>query len=200
MGAVFLGWYGGLSYQTFRLEYQRHQLDPASSIDPYDHQGAARFWGWYNHFMAGYLPIPQLSLLTSGWLLLWLAVRPMTPTALVNLALFALLQLVFSSLQFFAVETDWPHSGQPCREPGHRCRSLDWPVWLACIHFGYHLEHPSNPQLVWFELPLLLRSRLKQGGGARSTERLADREPLNGRMARLAGGLLPTSNVLLICR
>ena len=168
MGKIFLGLYAGLSFQSCSVKHLNHHHDPASPFDPDFHHGDDRFFAWYRLFMVGYLSLPQLSFLLSGWLLLWLGTCSITPTALANLGLFAVLPLLLSSLQLFAVGTYWPHRGQDWHDPGHRCRNLDWPGWLsllACFHFGYHLEHHSNPQLAWFELPRCRRVQVAQGSG-----------------------------------
>ena len=162
LGQVFLALYGGLSFLACKRNHLRHHRHPASRLDPDFHQGDRRFFAWYRHFMAGYLSVAQLGCLAAGWLLLWLLARSMTPTAFTNLLLFVVLPLLLSSLQLFSVGTYWPHRGPSWGTPEHCCRSLDWPEWLsllACFHFGYHLEHHSNPQLAWFELPRLRQAQ-----------------------------------------
>ncbi|MGL6133378.1 MAG: fatty acid desaturase, partial [Prochlorococcaceae cyanobacterium] len=76
------------------------------------------------------------------------------------------LPLALSSLQLFLFGTYLPHRG-PAQAAPHAAITLAWPEplsLLACYHFGYHVEHHSNPSLPWYELPACHR-RLRQQAG-----------------------------------
>jgi beta-carotene ketolase (CrtW type) len=157
LGAAALALYAALPYQRCRINHQRHHQLPATAADPdFPSDDQAGALHWYRQFMAGYLSLPQMGCLLSGWAGLGLAYSAITPTAIANVLLFCMLPLLLSSLQLFIFGTYLPHRGQRAPHRQSHPESLDLPAWLsllACFHFGYHREHHDDPGLSWFELP-----------------------------------------------
>ena len=157
LGAVVLLLYAALPYQRCKTNHHLHHQATTSAVDPDFPSGlTVGVLGWYGQFMAGYLTPAQMVGLVAGWALLGVWFTSFTPTAWLNVLLFATLPLLLSSLQLFVVGTYLPHRNQ--REPLGRLHpdSLDLPAWLslvACFHFGYHREHHDHPELPWFALP-----------------------------------------------
>lgn len=159
LGALALGLYGALPYQTCLLNHHRHHRAPGSDRDPDGHgDHTDSLFSWYRRFMAGYLSWRQMAGLLSGWGLLAFAVGGQSPTSgITKVLLFCTLPLLLSSWQLFLVGTYLPHRRQSTLACAHQVVSLDWPVWvslLACYHFGYHREHHQSPELCWFQLPM----------------------------------------------
>lgn len=159
LGALALGLYGALPYQTCLLNHHRHHRAPGSDRDPDGHGGQTdSLLRWYWRFMAGYLSWRQMAGLLGGWALLVGAVGWQSPmAAITRVLLFCTLPLLLSSWQLFLVGTYLPHRSPTAPACSHPVGSLDWPVWislLACYHFGYHREHHQAPELSWFQLPM----------------------------------------------
>lgn len=156
-GALALALYGALPYELCRRNHLRHHGAPGTDQDPdFCAEGAPSPVAWYVRFLRGYLSVPQMLLLLSGWGLLAVVATPG------QVLLFCTVPLLLSSLQLFVVGTYLPHRQQPQPGDPHHAISLDLPEWaslLACFHFGYHWEHHAYPQLAWHQLPLSRRSR-----------------------------------------
>jgi beta-carotene/zeaxanthin 4-ketolase len=164
LGALALALYGALGYGRCLRNHQLHHRQQATSIDPdFPGEPGSGAFGWYVHFMGGYLRPQQMGLLLSGWGLLVAALSLLLQvgwrTALVRVLLGCTLPLLLSSVQLFVVGTYLPHRVQrlqPQQAAAAGPISLDWPQWLsllACYHFGYHREHHEQPGLAWFQLP-----------------------------------------------
>jgi beta-carotene/zeaxanthin 4-ketolase len=164
LGALALALYGALGYGRCLRNHQLHHRQQATSVDPdFPGEPGSGAFGWYVHFMGGYLRPQQMGLLLSGWGLLVAALSLLLQvgwrTALVRVLLGCTLPLLLSSVQLFVVGTYLPHRVQrlqPQQAAAAGPISLDWPQWLsllACYHFGYHREHHEQPGLAWFQLP-----------------------------------------------
>lgn len=153
--------YAFMSYDELRREHLRHHATPGQpGHDPDFHDG--RHPGpmrWFLHFMRSYISLRQIALLVVVfWSMLIVFQVPWQ-----NVLLFWALPSMASTLQLFFVGTWWPHHDVDGEAMGeHHARSLDLPVWasfLACYHFGYHLEHHRYPEVPWWQLPHVWRQR-----------------------------------------
>jgi beta-carotene ketolase (CrtW type) len=141
------------SYDTLKKEHLKHHLNPASKEDPDFTKGKQSLIPWYFNFMFHYLSWPQfIAMCIVGQLFIsFFHVQP------ANIIFFWVLPSFLSTIQLFYFGTYLPH-----KEPKegytneHNASSLHLPEWLsflACYHFGYHLEHHLYPQVPWWRLP-----------------------------------------------
>ncbi len=157
LGALAIGLYALLPYEMLRKKHHLHHRYPASAQDPDYHEGAiSNPYLWYWRFMKAYLKGRQgltaiFEILAIYFILAGLGI------SMVNLLLFWLLPLVFSSIQLFYFGTYLPHRRSVFRDRTlHRATSSQLSVlWslLSCYHFGYHWEHHAYPWLPWYALP-----------------------------------------------
>lgn len=157
LGALAIGLYAFLPYEMLRTKHHLHHRYPASSQDPDYHEGdSSNPYLWYWRFMKAYLKGRQgfmaiVKILATYFILAGLGI------SMVNLLLFWLLPLVFSSMQLFYFGTYLPHRRSALRDGTlHRATSSQFSVlWslLSCYHFGYHWEHHAYPWLPWYALP-----------------------------------------------
>ena len=163
MGYVAAFLYAILPYKTLAENHRQHHSCPATVDDPdfYD-RDPHNPWLWYASFMKDYQEGKQFWILFWGitvifWSLFLLHV------SLVNMFLFWILPIIFSSLQLFIFGIYLPH--RPRLEgysDRHRARSNNHSTlvsFIACYHFGYHWEHHQYPHLPWYELPYARRLR-----------------------------------------
>lgn len=169
VGTVCCFVYAFMSFDSLRRAHLAHHAAPGqagSDPDFHDgvHRGPAR---WFIRFMKRYLTWRQLALLTAiSW-----SLPVLFGVEWSSMLLFWMLPSMASTLQLFFVGTYLPHrEGLDGPRNPHHARSLDLPVWasfLACYHFGYHLEHHVYPHLPWWRLPSArrqLRSIAEPGG------------------------------------
>jgi len=157
LGALAIGLYAFLPYEMLRKKHHLHHRYPASPQDPDYHEGdTSNPYLWYWRFMKAYLKGKQgltaiFEILATYFILAGLGI------SMVNLLLFWLLPLVFSSIQLFYFGTYLPHRRTATRDATlHRATSSQLSVlWslLSCYHFGYHWEHHAYPWLPWYALP-----------------------------------------------
>ncbi|MBC7883331.1 MAG: fatty acid desaturase [Anaerolineae bacterium] len=157
LGALAIGLYAFLPYEMLRKKHHLHHRYPASSQDPDYHEGdTSNPYLWYWRFMKAYLKGKQgliaiFEILATYFILAGLGI------SMVNLLLFWLLPLVFSSMQLFYFGTYLPHRRTAVRDVTlHRATSSQLSVFwslLSCYHFGYHWEHHAYPWLPWYALP-----------------------------------------------
>jgi beta-carotene ketolase (CrtW type) len=161
IGTVCTFGYAFMSYDQLRREHLRHHASPGQpGQDPDFHDGThPALLSWFLNFMRSYVTLRQVALLVLVfWSLLavWQVPWP-------NVLLFWALPSLASTLQLFVVGTWWPHRDAGDGPLGeHHARSLDLPTWasfLACYHFGYHLEHHLHPEVPWWRLPQVWRQR-----------------------------------------
>ena len=162
IGTVCAFAYAFMSYDQLRREHLRHHAYPGQpGADPDFHDGEHPGpLAWFLHFMRSYVSLRQVALLVVVfWSSIFLFQVPVQ-----NVLLFWALPSMASTLQLFFVGTWWPHHDDANNPVGpHHARSLDLPVWasfLACYHFGYHLEHHEGPDVPWWNLPVVRRQRL----------------------------------------
>jgi len=153
IGSLSVRCYALLSYRQLRVKHHLHHQAPATEQDPDFHRGS--FWGWYFHFMKGYMRGKQGLVVAPGMMTLFLLLLLHFPLA--NVLIFWGLPLLLSPLQLFYFGTYLPHRITATGYPDeHRARSSGYPVllsFLTCYHFGYHWEHHEYPHLPWYHLP-----------------------------------------------
>jgi beta-carotene/zeaxanthin 4-ketolase len=151
IGAIALRLYALFPYQELLKKHHLHHRFPTGETDPDFHENQ-NFAAWYFHFMRGYWKWSQFfGMLAIGLFLHWAF-----QVAFVNLLLFWLLPLVFSSLQLFCFGTYLPHRRAEGSVAPYYSQSYPLPMilsFLTCYHFGYHLEHHQYPQVPWWQLP-----------------------------------------------
>jgi len=157
LGGLAIGLYAFLPYKPLRKKHHLHHRYPASEKDPDYHEGdTSNPYLWYWQFMQVYLKGKQgfiaiFVILTTYFVLSVLGVSS------INLLLFWLLPLLFSSIQLFYFGTYLPHRRTAARDATlHRATSSQLSVFwslLSCYHFGYHWEHHAYPWLPWYALP-----------------------------------------------
>lgn len=160
VGGIAVFAYALFSYKDLLQKHWLHHRHPASDMDPDFHDGSHPHpIAWYFHFMKGYWNWRQWI----GFTVLYPLVKLAFHTSDLNLILFWILPLVFSSIQLFYFGTFLTH-----REPEagytnpHRAKTNPLPlVWsfITCYHFGYHEEHHEYPYIPWWKLPTIHQSR-----------------------------------------
>ena len=155
--------YALMWYPALKKAHHRHHAYAGTDRDPdFDAPGDGSMWKWFYSFFKNYMTLRQFSMLiVTSWVFLALGIP------LMNLFVFWLLPSVASTFQLFFVGTWLPHrSGRDLSAP-HRARSLNvsefWSL-LACFHFGYHLEHHQHPDVPWWRLPTVRRTRVDATG------------------------------------
>jgi beta-carotene ketolase (CrtW type) len=157
--AVFL--YSLFSYHQLVRKHWSHHHHPASELDPDYHDGINNnAISWYFHFMEGYSSWQQLTGMAVVYNLAYYVLH-ISP---INLILFWAIPPLLSSVQLFYFGTFLPHR-QP--EQGythlHRAQTIKLPVFwsfIACYHFGYHLEHHEYSHLPWWQLPTAYKQKI----------------------------------------
>jgi beta-carotene/zeaxanthin 4-ketolase len=150
--------YALLPYRQLHLNHQLHHQHPASEIDPdFSEQGIL---SWYCHFMGGYIDHGQFLTILLGMAAVFAGAYQVWHVSSVNLMLFWVLPIWFSSMQLFYFGTYLPHRSIPNDQfaDHHHARSSNFAsVWslITCYHFGYHWEHHEYPQVPWYNLPSL---------------------------------------------
>jgi beta-carotene/zeaxanthin 4-ketolase len=152
IGAIALRLYALFPYQELLRKHHLHHRFPTGDHDP-DFCENQSFVAWYFHFMRDYWSWKQFFGMQAIQLFIEFALH----VSFVNLLLFWLIPLVFSSLQLFCFGTYLPHRRSPesIASPYHS-KSYPLPMllsFLTCYHFGYHEEHHQYPQVPWWELP-----------------------------------------------
>lgn len=167
IGALALMLYALLPYKQVAEKHWQHHRYPASDRDPdfhnTEHQNPIL---WYWHFMRGYQDRRQIIVLIVGMTLIFHSLRLFLHVPATSLLLFWVLPIFLSSLQLFYFGIFLPHRRPaPGYNNSHRATSIHYTsFWsfLACYHFGYHLEHHEFPYLAWYQLPQAYRSGLAQ--------------------------------------
>ena len=160
IGTLTLSLYGLLPYQKLLKKHWLHHHNPASKIDPDFHNGKHQnFFAWYFHFMKGYWSWGQIIALT----ILYNFAKYILHIPTDNLTYFWVLPSLLSSLQLFYFGTFLPH-----REPmggyvqPHCAQTISRPIWwsfITCYHFGYHEEHHEYPNVCWWQLPEIYKTK-----------------------------------------
>jgi beta-carotene ketolase (CrtW type) len=159
LGRVAVGLFAAFSFDALRPAHHRHHATPgAVGDDPDFHRGDAGFWSWYLAFMRGYLSWGQVALMALAYNVLAHVGGVPEP----RLVAFWVLPSLLSTLQLFGFGTYRPHRPGADLDATHRARTEAWPAWasfLACWHFGLHLEHHARPGVPWWRLPSVRGAR-----------------------------------------
>lgn len=151
------------SFKKLKKSHWDHHRNPASEHDPDFHDGKHPHPVlWYLHFMKEYVTIFQIIGMAAVFnILMYLVGVPME-----NLLLFWVAPSLLSTVQLFYFGTYLPHRPAPSGYADkHRARSNDFPLllsFLTCYHFGYHWEHHDRPDLAWWQLPQIRRTRIQK--------------------------------------
>jgi beta-carotene ketolase (CrtW type) len=155
--------YALLPYRLLAKNHQLHHRFTATEQDP-DHHDAERgnFWTWYFGFMKTYQTGGQVWVTLIGISAIFCTLL-FCHIPVINLFLFWILPMVFSSLQLFTFGIFLPHRKRDrALEANISTRSIHLPVFwsfVTCYHFGYHQEHHLHPHLPWYQLPQVYRAR-----------------------------------------
>jgi beta-carotene ketolase (CrtW type) len=157
IGRCAVGVYGFLPYDHCQKNHHRHHRYPSQNGDPDFHGDTAHPFFWYCKFMREYFPLRSLIIFLVNVGLLFLGLTIIFHVQFLNLVLFWLLPLVFSSLQLFFFGTYLPHRQVqqnqyflPRTESDRY--SIIW-SFFSCYNFGhYHWEHHEYPQVPWYRL------------------------------------------------
>ncbi len=145
--------YALLDYQKLAVNHWQHHRQPGQAGDPDFHNCNGLIW--YLKFMKGYLNIQQIIIQFFGLGMIFGTLHLGLHIPAVNLFLFWILPIFFSTIQLFFFGTYLPH--RPSNpENSHHAISNNYPlIWsfLTCYHFGYHWEHHQYPWLAWYDLP-----------------------------------------------
>lgn len=177
LGGLALFCYALFSLDEMRDHHHDHHDHAGGDEDPdfrdNPSHGPLR---WYASFLGKYMTVWQVA----GMALVFNLLQHGLGVSVKALLLFWVLPSLASTVQLFFFGTYLPHvpgdEGDKV-DKEHHARSLDWPVWcsfLACYHFGYHLEHHRYPYLPWWLLPRARDAR--EHGGLGKTSRAALRE------------------------
>jgi beta-carotene/zeaxanthin 4-ketolase len=161
IGSLAVWLYGFFSYQQLLKNHWLHHHHPASELDPDFHDGKHKNGiNWYFHFMKRYWSWNQFIGMTIAFSLSSYVFH----ISQINFILFLIIPLILSSIQLFYFGTYLPH-----REPEtgyirpHSAQSLSLPLFwsfIACYHFGYHLEHHQYPHIPWWQLPKVYQAEI----------------------------------------
>ncbi|HEY9627593.1 MAG TPA: fatty acid desaturase [Coleofasciculaceae cyanobacterium] len=156
IGAFALLIYGLFSYKYLLKAHWQHHDHPASPLDPDFHDGKHKNgFAWYLYFVKRYWSWWRLL----GLIVVYHAMHQLLHVPEYNLRWFWVVPSLLSSVQLFYFGTFLPH-----REPAtgywnsFRAQSTYRPwllSFLACYHFGYHLEHHEYPHVPWWRLPAI---------------------------------------------
>lgn len=145
--------YALLDYQKLAVNHWQHHRQPGQAGDPDFHNCNGLIW--YLKFMKGYLNIQQIIIQFFGLGMIFGTLHLGLHIPAVNLFLFWILPIFFSTIQLFFFGTYLPHRAiNPTNS--HQATSSNYPlIWsfLTCYHFGYHWEHHQYPWLAWYDLP-----------------------------------------------
>jgi beta-carotene/zeaxanthin 4-ketolase len=168
VGAIAISLYALLPYKKYFRKHWEHHGQPGQVGDPDFHDGIhSSIFAWYFRFMNGYLDARQKWVLLVGMSVIFHGLRIGLHVPGINLVLFWVLPIVFSSMQLFVFGTYLPHREQAGesissaqealkQDNPHHATSSNYPVFwsfLTCYHFGYHWEHHEYPHLPWYRLP-----------------------------------------------
>jgi beta-carotene/zeaxanthin 4-ketolase len=145
--------YALLDYQKLGVNHKQHHDQPGQTGDP-DFHNYNKFI-WYLKFMKGYLTFRQVVIQFLGLGMIFIALHFGFHVSVLNLFLFWILPIFFSTIQLFYFGTYLPHR-QSNVANSHQATSSDYLlIWsfLTCYHFGYHWEHHEYPCLAWYDLP-----------------------------------------------
>lgn len=171
VGQLTLTLYALLPYQKLSLNHWQHHRYPGQADDPDFHDGIHRnAFAWYLKFMKGYLDGKQRIVLFFGMSLIFFTLHLGFHVYIINLLLFWVLPIVFSSIQLFFFGTYLPHRSRRFDKAesnsvknSHHATSSNFPLlwsFLSCYHFGYHWEHHEYPSLPWYRLPSVRQPKL----------------------------------------
>jgi beta-carotene/zeaxanthin 4-ketolase len=161
IGAIALRLYALFPYQDLLRKHHLHHRFPTAESDP-DFCENQNFAAWYFHFMKGYWRWRQFF----GMLAIGLCLHAFLQVAFINLLLFWLVPLVFSSLQLFCFGTYLPHRRAESNVAPYYSKSYPLPMilsFLTCYHFGYHKEHHQSPDVPWWQLPAVYQQATHVG-------------------------------------
>lgn len=163
IGQLAVTLYALLSYQKLSLNHWKHHRYPGQASDPDFHDGINRsFFLWYWKFMSGYMNGREIIGILFMIVAIFLVASFGLHIAAINLLLFWLLPIAFSSVQLFFFGTYLPHRSSALGV-SHHAVSSNYPLLLSlltCYHFGYHWEHHEFPDLPWYALPSVRQSQL----------------------------------------
>jgi len=157
IGSLAVGIYGFLSYDHCYINHHNHHRYPSQSGDPDFHGQYDNPVFWYGKFLLEYFPMRSLIIFIVSVSVIFLALITIFHVPLINLILFWLLPLIFSSLQLFFFGTYLPHryvyNNSNFLPRIHSDRySILW-SFFSCYNFGhYHWEHHEYPKTPWYRL------------------------------------------------
>jgi beta-carotene/zeaxanthin 4-ketolase len=158
IGSTATTLYAFLAYRTLLEKHRMHHRFPASQDDPDFHDGSnPGVISWYFRFMKGYLDQRQFWITFTGIIFILTLFNHVFDISIINLILFWILPLLFSSFQLFYFGTFLPHR-QPAQGflDRHCASSTSYSIFwsfITCYHFGYHWEHHEYPKTPWYKLP-----------------------------------------------
>ena len=142
---------GGMPYEVWKKNHERHHERPSHPDDPDFHNGTtSNFILWYLQFSKAYFPRFEFFIYISRLSFLCLSILFLSNASLRAILFFAVLPIILSSLQLFLFGTYLPHKEKGC------IKSYYFPPVLsliACYNFSYHLEHHQYPNTPWYLLP-----------------------------------------------
>lgn len=171
--------YAFLSYKALTKNHRLHHRYPASAQDP-DFDASNNFLLWYFNFMKEYQRGGQAGISVLGMAIVFGFLIGLQ-ISLLNILLFWVTPIIFSSLQLFTFGIFLPHrqdkkdcnipqtwqyhrsqtqtkkKSSPSPRDHHQAKTINYSVFLSfitCYHFGYHWEHHQHPYLPWYKLPL----------------------------------------------
>lgn len=154
IGRITLLIYALFSYKKLSNNHLLHHHYPTTNIDPDFHDKKHKnFFIWYFNFLKNYFSWQQLI----GLIFIFNATVYAFHLSKNNLTLFWVIPSILSSIQLFYFGTFLPHREPPGGYTNSHCtQSNPLPVFwsfIACYHFGYHLEHHEYPHVPWWQLP-----------------------------------------------
>lgn len=166
IGAAALFLYAGFSWRKLRAAHFDHHRFVGTERDPdFSADHPTRFWPWYGQFMTRYFGWGSALFVSAVVTLYWLVLD----VPLAKILLFYAVPAIASSAQLFYFGTYRPHRhGAGGFADRHNARSDGFSTLASlatCFHFGYHHEHHLHPQVPWWKLPALRRSRAGDNAG-----------------------------------